>query len=880
MRIDFASFVIGFVSAAVLALVIYRFRRPIDRARQIIAAQIGTSLRALGAGALSRYRDEVIKLANRTHIAGDKADLTDLYIEPRFLAADPPIDLEAAGDPLTDVFRVVPRLHDLPAIYSSYNINTLSINDLRIGDRHLVLLGPPGAGKSTALAVLALYALGHIQLQSLDTLVEQVLEEEDKALSEDEREARAKLRKEQQERALSQLRETQAREAERRERLNLPAYEPIEFQKLVPILVHLRDIDLAGGADQDKASAKRKSGVFKPVTLDPAEPLVRAAMRRIGSVAANIAPRVLYNHLNTGKCLVLIDGFDELNPAEWPEKLAWLSQFLADYGPNAVIVTGPVKGYDSLVNAGLTPLFMRPWADGDFERLIDRWAAAWPQIGGTRRRPVDQPDSKLVKRVSTNNRGRNVLDITLKTWAAFAGSELESGRRAGYDFYVRNALSDVEKQRPIFSAIAAAGLDNGGGLFRREQILAIVSGSEVKPAGSLNEVTDKLLGQAGILTDAPGGAYLFRHPLLAGFLAADTLLDAPPERIEAIADAPAWDLALSFAAALVPLDAAVKRRLSAPPDLLYTALFDLARWLPDAQPTITWKNDVLKRFTGALMTQTQYPAVRDRAVAALVTTRDPGVLFVLRQALRSPDATVRRLACIGLGALGDAEAIKDLEPTMADADQDVQLAAGLALGAISTRAALERLQSGLLTGDESLRRAIAEMLAAIPEGGHEVLRDLNKSDDMMVRRAVVFGLSRVRAPWALALLYRTLLEDAQWYVRSAAEQAFHSAERPEGSGPVAHPNPDGIRWMVEWAATKGDSVPVGEGGRQLLIRVLQEADPLRRAAAALTIAYLGYVPGLKPLYAALRDKDENVRGTAYEALATLQLRLGQPLPAV
>lgn len=882
MRFDLASFAIGFVSAAVLALVIYRFRKAIVRTRQGVSTQVGTTGRAIGAGALSRYAEEMIKLADRSHIAGDKANLTDLYLEPRFLSAEPPIDLAAAADVLTDVFRVVPRVHDLPAIYSAYNINTLSISDLRAGDRHIILLGPPGAGKSTALAVLALYAIGHIELQSLDTLAEQVLEDEDKTLSESEREARAKLRQEQQERALAQLRQSQTREAERRQHLNLPAYEAIEFRKLVPILVHLRDIDLSGRTDQDRAKSKDKdkNGADKRLTLDPAEPLVRAAVRHIGAVTANIAPRMLYNNLSAGKCLVLIDGFDELSPAQWPEKLAWLTQFLADYSHNVVITTGPVEGFDPLINVGLTPVFMRPWADGDFERLINRWAAAWPVIGGTRRRPVDPPDAKLVKRVATNNRGRNVLDVTLKTWAAFAGSEQESGRRAGYDFYVRTVLSDVEKQRSMFTSIAALTLDNGGGLLRREQVAPIVLGPDVKPTGTASDAIDKLLGQSGMVSNAPGGTFTFRHPLLAGFLAADTLLDAPPERIEAIADQPAWEVALPFAAARVSLDAAVRRRLSTPPDLLHTTLFDLARWLPDAQPNIPWKNEVLRRFAGALMTPMQYPAIRDRAVAALVTSRDPGVLFVLRQALRSTDSNVRRLACIGLGALGDGEAIKDLELMMADPDGDVQLAGGLALGAISTEAALERLLQGLLDGDESLRRAIAEMLAAIPEGGHELLRELSRSDDMMVRRAVVFGLSRVRAPWALALLYRALLEDSQWYVRSAAEQAFYSAERSEGSGPVAHPDPDGLPWIVEWAATKGDSVPVGESGRQMLIRVLQEADPLRRAAAALTIAYLGYVPGLKPLYAALGDKDENVRGTAYEALATLQLRLGQPLPAV
>jgi len=43
---------------------------------------------------------------------------------------------------------------------------------------------------------------------------------------------------------------------------------------------------------------------------------------------------------------------------------------------------------------------------------------------------------------------------------------------------------------------------------------------------------------------------------------------------------------------------------------------------------------------------------------------------------------------------------------------------------------------------------------------------------------------------------------------------------------------------------------------------------------------LGHVAALKPLYAALRDRDPAVRGAAYAALAELQTQLGRSLPGL
>jgi len=224
--------------------------------------------------------------------------------------------------------------------------------------------------------------------------------------------------------------------------------------------------------------------------------------------------------------------------------------------------------------------------------------------------------------------------------------------------------------------------------------------------------------------------------------------------------------------------------------------------------------------------------------------------------------------------------MKDIEPLLTDSDADVRLAAGMALGALHSDAALSAIRNSLYSADDTLRRAIAEALAAVPNDGHEMLREALQSPDGATRRAAVFGLARVKAPWALALLYHTMTDDSNWMVRSGAQDGFDAADRHTGVAPSAHPTVQSLPWLIEWAAQRGEGVPNNAGAYDVLIRVLQEGDTLHRATAALTLAYLGYVPGLKPLYTALRDRDEIVRGSAYEALAALQARLGQPLPAV
>jgi HEAT repeat protein len=497
----------------------------------------------------------------------------------------------------------------------------------------------------------------------------------------------------------------------------------------------------------------------------------------------------------------------------------------------------------------------------------------WGIIAGSRRKPAPAPEPKLVERVCAGNRGRTVLDITLKIWAAFANDEKDSGRRVGYDYFIRQHADDT--LRAGLAAIADKLSDLNWGFIPKAD-LKIPAPGDGKT--TLADLAEKALGK-GLLVEAGTDSVTFRHPLLAACLAGESLKDAPRERLTVLATHPGWRDAIAFAAPLMSIEPMVLTRLSATPDLLNQSQLEIAYWLQDSPTDAGWRGELFRRFSLMLGGPSQYPLIRERAAAALVTSRDKNVSFVFRQALKSADANVRRLGCIGLGSLGDPEIIKDVSPLLADPDPDVQLAAGLGLGALRSDVALEKMMEGLYSGEESLRRAVAETFAAIPDAT-SILRETVNHEDVQVRRASVFGLARIKAPWALAILYRVLTDDPQWYVRSAAEEAFRKAETTEGDGPIAHPDAADLTWLIAWAAGRGEGVPAGAAARSILVRALQEGDPLHRAASAMTIAYLGYTPGLKPLYNALRDKDEAVRGTAYEALGILQMRLGKPLPAV
>lgn len=902
MGFDFQNFGLGLLAGWISAYGVYRARHQIASLAAAARDRASDVRRSATRSADSRYAYALIEQCETAHLAGKAVRLSEILVEPRFLPA-PDLPAPPADDVVHSVFHIVPRVHDYPYLHAAYNLDTLSIDDLAVGTNAIALLGLPGSGRTTALLTIALRSLGRIQFEQPEDRVQRQIDAEEAALNEKERAARVKERTAIEQRARDQLREKHGitfeadAEQQREERST-------RFRRYMPVYVHLANLIIR--ADKQ---------------LDPAEPLVRAVQFQVGGVAASTIPANLYRRLSLGQVLLLVDGYDELPSAEQPTKLAWLKAFLNIYGDNFVIVAGPVNGYAPLTNLGLAPVFLRPWSKLDCETLVQRWAEAWPLIAGTRRSLAPAPSTAALQAAHHDNRAWSPVDLTLKTWSSFAEPERAAQPAEWFRAFLARSLPATYSLEDVLPTLAQAGaleLEEGfitldrlvdktytpgaaqpaDGKTRAKQpvparqIAGPASGSAAdlrKAEAEERKRRDafvkaqrdmlRALLKSGLLVRFVGERLRFRHSHIAAYLASLALKTASDETLTSRAHDPAWHGALMLAALHSPVDSAVRARLSAPADVLASGAFEVSRWLAYAPPDVPWRGPLLKHLGNLLVAPSQFPLLRERAAAALIGTRDPNVLFVFRQAVRSVNADVRRLACLGLGALGIEEAIRDLAPLLGDQVPDVQLAAGLGLGAIGTEAALEEMVVTLTEGPEQLRQAVTEALAALPEQGHPLLYEAITHEDMMVRRAATFGLKRIRAGWAMTALYRAFLEDPEWYVRSAAQQAFQEIQQDEQRGPRAYPPVEWVPWLGAWAASRSEDVPAGEAAWELLLRALREGEPHVRQLAAATIGCLGAIRLVSYLYDALRDRDEGVRTAAHASLASLQAQFSLSLPA-
>lgn len=908
MAFDLENFGAGLAAGWLSAYILYRSRKRIQSAGDTVRQGAKKAQRSATRSIDSRFVSDLTELCEREHLASAYIPLTDVLVEPRFI---PAAEFASGGEEdMGNVMRVIPQIHDHPYLHALYNMDTLTINELAAGEHAIAILGMPGSGRTTALMAIALQSLNAVQFKPPFDRIQERLDKEEAELSEKQRAVRIK------ERVLMEQRARERLATEKGMAWNLEVDDGLKnalplFNQLMPVYVHMGNLRLHDQAGEFGGD------------VDPAEPIIRAVQYSVGRVTASTIPRSLYSRMGRGQVLLLIDGYDDLPENERPLALAWLQALMTQYKDNFFIVTGPVNGFGALTGLGFVPVYMRPWTDLDTHWSAHQWANVWTKVGkrqGAIRGKAAKPDADSINRARANARALNPFESTVKTWANYAGDVEKPGFEGWINALLRRQVDTdlpLSTLLPALGRIASLQLDEGVITIQRLQALAITGEAfgikesqtaevaSVPPDDSTDAPPDLapakpekakeddietasvqgrlvgLLRRSGLLVRYRGDRYQFRHSLLAAYLAGLTLKDAPRDVLKAKAAAPAWANAFAYAAAHTNLDVIVRDRLTAPPELLHNQIFDMARWAAFAPPDVNWRGALLKVLTDLMSAPAQYPLIRARAAAALLDTRDmKNISYIFRRAVRNISPEIRRLSALGMGAAGDVDAVKDLIPLLQDTNQEVRVTAAAALGAIPTEEALEAIVIAFTENSEPVRQAISEQLALLPDEGHAVLFDAISEQDMAMRRAAIFGLRRTRTVWGLISIYRAFLEDEQWYVRSAAQNAFEEIQFGRMFVPTKRNPPiDQIPWLKEWATDRGDSLPPGEGAKDMLLRALQDGDQPTRILAAKNVGQLGYALMLKPLYTALRDRQESVRTAAHQSLGDFQLQLGKPLPA-
>jgi HEAT repeat protein len=299
---------------------------------------------------------------------------------------------------------------------------------------------------------------------------------------------------------------------------------------------------------------------------------------------------------------------------------------------------------------------------------------------------------------------------------------------------------------------------------------------------------------------------------------------------------------------------------------LHHQSFAVARWLRDAPKESAWRSKAFANLLAILQAEGQPTGLRGQAMAAFVTSGDPGAVTLFRQLLSSRSFELIPLAALGSGALKDVKAIEALEELMHAPVGSVRRAVCLALVAIGTEKSLEGVARALIQGDEELRRAAAEALANDPIEGHAMLKEGATLTDILVRRAVIHGLARVGQPWALEILQRIQVEDDQWAVRNLATQYLEQLQNIDTRVPRPLPAPSEAPWVIAFAGKQKMGVPRGGPATDVLLSAFKQGDTEERLAA---LPYLKRVASegiIGALYNAMYGEDPEVREASFQTV--------------
>ena len=392
---------------------------------------------------------------------------------------------------------------------------------------------------------------------------------------------------------------------------------------------------------------------------------------------------------------------------------------------------------------------------------------------------------------------------------------------------------------------------------------------EKKRGRGIPSPTPGLLGKlasTGLVISYANNKMRFIHPVIGGYLAGRALSGFKANAT--LLDQPDWIgklLAMRYLAVHGDVSPLVENMLKWSRLPMHRPLLSAARWLRDAPRAAPWRGQLMASLAELLQTEGLPLALRGQALAAFVASDDPGVATLFRQLTNTLSFELMVLVALGSGGMHDTKAIPTLEGLLQAPSISARRAACLALVAIGTNRALEIVAQTLLHADEDLRRAAAEALANDPAEGHAMLKDGVTMKDILLRRAVVYGLARVGEPWAMELIQQMQIEDDQWVVRNSASEVLE-ARKDTASDPRVPRRlkaPSESPWLIEFAGTQGVGIAPGAPATDVLLAALK-SDKEEERLAALPYLEQNMSDGIiKEVYAAMYKDDAELREAAY-----------------
>lgn len=823
--IDPLSFATGFIIGILFWVLVGRMRPLFAEWREGRATRRQKALARRTSGVEENHRRITLRRAQGMHLAAPLFALDEIFV-PMHLIAPPP-RVEPGGPLLSEdiVTQTMPYLPAWPEMASIYHAPTLSFTEALSGGSNIVLIGPDGIGKTIALAHLA-------------TLM-----------------------------------------ANRDGKLGVLA-------EMVPFIAHTADLSLNVGDPKDILN-----------------PIIEVQSEQVSFLDYGRFTDFVQFSFKSGRAFLLLDGYDELSQDGQRDVVEYLKALLETYPDARVVTTALPEQIGSLLDLKFAPLPLAAWDAHQQAEFIRKWGEQWTRyVASDDWMQVERPNSVdpllLEAWLAHGNQFLTPLELTLKVWGGFAGDSRGPRTLDAISSHIRR-LAPPDTPAAALEVLAMQVVLNAQPVFDPRKARAWVSSFEPAEEQPVEVQADAAAGDAsrqenspktqkkgeatvqapstgllgkmaasGLLRAHPNNRMRFIHPVLGGCLAGRALSGYKAD--EELLKQPNWGgklLAMRYLAAYGDATRLVDAILTIEDPLFERPLLNAARWMREAPREAAWRGKIMAGLARVVQDETNPRGLRAQAVAAFVLCGDPGAAAFFRHSLQSLSFELIQLTALGSGAIKDTKAVELLSNTMSAPSVSARRAACLALVAIGTPAALEAVAHALLSGDDELRRAAAEALANDDKEGYAMLKDGMTLDDILVRRAVVYGLGRVNEPWAMEALQKIQIDDSQWIVRNAAAEMIDNkslSADPRVPRPITPPSE--TPWLIQFAGKQGMGVSPGVPATDVLLKALNNGDLEERFAALTHLRRTPHENIIKNMYEAVRGDEFELREAAYNAL--------------
>lgn len=546
----------------------------------------------------------------------------------------------------------------------------------------------------------------------------------------------------------------------------------------------------------------------------PEEALVRAAQFHAHYINAARLRSFIHVLLEGGRALLLLDGLDELSPPEFELACDFLSALLTKY-PRLRIVTATHPHLNRrMLSLGIEPMALSGWNRLEARHFIRNWVRLWRETlaGWKADQTFPLPDDLILSSWLVDMPVHHTPgEWTFKAWAACAGNLEGSSCLDAISSHLRRELEGIPFKG--LSAAANEMISLKTTALPAERIETLLTSGGQSDQGRAQPA--RLLA-LGIFRKHPGERLAFSSPWLAGYFAslAEEMPPQPPD--------PGWSVTQSKAGFSLSQQrqAWLTEFLREEKPPYFDHHVQASAWLKYIPQNHENKITIIRGML-RLIQRTDIPIfVRLILTGNLATCNDPSMPLLFKQWLTLNSPALRRLALLGLGASSDGKWIDEIAAGMEAKDEPVRQAACCALAALDLAEARAELQMILEKSDETSKQVTAECLTAAGPGGYDIIKKAAASDDLLIRRAAVYGLSLISEPWVIPLLEKIATEDTHWVVRNAAALALDTLKAPDPSLPKPRLKPHEAPWLIKFAARSGRSVSIQEPPIPLLRQAL------------------------------------------------------------